>query len=161
MGGQNGIFWLVLLAFGGPVGCGTNKAISGVLMPPDKQPMMMGNDGREWRLISKEADPILRGAMGASVQVTGTRLGRNLWVKDWKITDGGDGSAPFVGVLRRFGSQWLVDDQNSGVTISLVEESLGSLAEHEGEMVMFSGYVVGAHRINVVRWSLITGHSVD
>ena len=79
-----------------------------------------------------------------------------LWVQGWRITDGGDGSAPFVGTLRRFGSQWLIDDLNSGVTVALVEDSLGGLQNHEGALVMVSGYVVGAHRINVVRWQLLT-----
>lgn len=161
MGCKNVGLWLWLCLPAGTLACRANMPVSGVLMPAEQHPMMMGQDGREWRLIAGDADSILRGAMGASVQLTGARLGRTLWVQDWKITDGGDGSAPFVGELRRFGSQWLVDDQNSGTTISLAEESLGSLSEHEGEWVMISGYVVGAHRINVVRWSLIDGDPGD
>ena len=116
----------------------------------------MGHDGRVWKLSAGEHAEVLENAPGVSVQVSGARLGRRLWVDGWTITDGGDGSAPFVGRLRRFGSQWLIDDLNSGSTVVLLEKSLGDLREHEGSMVMVSGFVVGAHRINVVRWTILS-----
>jgi hypothetical protein len=40
--------------------------------------------------------------------------------------------------------------------VVLLEKSLGDLREHEGSMVMVSGFVVGAHRINVVRWTILS-----
>ena len=144
---------LLLLA----LGCSLHATPSGVLMESDGGTQMMGQDGRPWRLQAGDHREVLEGAVGATVQLEGVRLGRRLWVRDWRITDAGDGSAPFVGQLRRFGSQWLVDDMNSGSTVVLVEESLGELVQHEGSLVMISGYVVGAHRVNVVRWTLL-GH---
>jgi len=137
------------------LGCSLHGTTSGVLMESGSGARLMGQHGKVWRLSTGEHGPVLDHAAGVSVQIGGPRLGRRLWVRDWVITDGGDGSAPFVGSLRRFGSQWLIDDLNSGSTVVLVEASLGDLQLHEGSLVMVSGYVVGAHRINVVRWTLL------
>ena len=136
-------------------GCSLHAAPSGVLARMDGKTHLMSDNGRELRIVAGEHSPILDHAVGVSVQLTGVRAGRRIWVDTWKITDGGDGSAPFVGELTQFGSQWVIEDLNSGSTVVLVEESLGDLKAHEGQLVMVSGYVVGAHRINVVRWTLL------
>ena len=144
-------------------GCSLHAQSSGVLIGSKSGARMMGDDGRVWRLHPGESAPIFESATGVTVRVEGPRLGHRLWIRSWTITDGGDGSAPFVGTLRRFGSQWLVDDLNSGSTVTLVPESLGDLVEAEGRLVMISGYVVGAHRVNVVRWTLLglDGNNVE
>lgn len=135
--------------------CSLQHQQSGVLMEAATGAKMMGQDGREWRLVPGEHAPVLQRASGVSIQVAGPRLGHRLWVRDWTITDGGDGAAPYVGTLTRFGGQWVMEDLNSGSTIVFVEASLGDLRVHEGRLVMISGYVVGAHRVNAVRWTLL------
>ena len=124
-------------------------------MESDHGARMMGDDGREWRLVSGTHAAVLENAHGVTVQLEGARLGRTLWVNHWTITDGGDGSSPYVGTLRRLGQQWMLDDLNSGSTIIFVDQSLGALTDYEGHIVMVSGFVTGAHRINAVRWTVL------
>lgn len=117
--------------------------------------ILVGAEGREVAVRPTPAAAPLWHLEGARVEVTGKGGNRVISPQSLKVIDAGDGSAPYFGVLRRYGSNWLVDDQNSGSTIQLVEESLGDLARHEGKLVLIMGYVSGAQRVNVVMWKLL------
>jgi hypothetical protein len=87
--------------------------------------------------------------------VEGPRRLRTVAVRQWVVTDAGDGSAPFIGTLTREGMRWFVDDMQTGVRVYLDEASLGDLRQHVGRTVLVAGYVSGPHKVNVVRWRLL------
>lgn len=114
-------------------------------------------EGGTLRLVYDPATAPLHQLAGCVLEVEGPRLGRRVRVADWSVLDAGEGSAPFVGVLRRDGLRWMVDDRNSGSTVTLVPESMGRLTEQAGQIVLVVGFVVGPHAVSVVRWAPLTG----
>ncbi len=128
---------------------------TGLVQRTGDEVLLVGAEGRRVRVQQSEAGAPLRYLEGTRVEVVGRGTARRIRPSSLKVLDGGDGSAPFFGVLRRYGSNWLVDDKNSGATIQLVEESLGELVNHEGRLVLLIGYVSGAQRVNVVMWKVL------
>ena len=135
--------------------CAGPTVRTGLVQRTGDQTLLVEAEGRRIRVHPTEAGAPLRYLEGTRVEVTGRGAGRVLRPTRLRVLDGGDGSAPFFGVLRRYGSNWLVDDQNSGSTIQLVEDSLGELAAHEGRLVLIIGYVSGSQRVNVVMWKVL------
>ena len=128
---------------------------TGLVQRNGEEIVLVEAEGQRIRVQPTEAGAPLRHLEGTRVEVTGRGSGRRLRPSSLKVLDAGDGSAPFFGVLRRYGSNWLLDDQNSGSTIQLVEESLGELTGQEGRLVLIIGYVSGAQRVNVVMWKVL------
>jgi len=143
--------WLLLFA------CAAHMQRVGLVEVDGARVLLVEPDGRELRLLPGEHTETFSHFDGLGVRVSGRRLGGRVLVSDWTITDGGDGSAPFVGVLRRYGSHWMIDDRATGSQLILVEETVGELARHEGQLVMVAGFVVGAHRVRVVAWRPLEG----
>lgn len=141
--------WLLLAA------CTLHAQRAGLVQIEDEQTVLVAPDGSTLRVVETAAGAPLRYLEGARVSVEGRLSGRRLAPSHFTVIDAGDGSAPFVGPLRRYGSNWLLDDRNSGTTIQLDEASLGGLTEHEGRLVLVMGYVVGAQRVNVVMWKVL------
>ena len=133
----------------------------GLVQLQGERVVLVEPDGREVRVDASGAGAPLAYLEGARVEVTARGMGRTIRPQGFRVTDAGDGSAPFVGRLRRYGSNWLLDDQNSGMTIVLVEDSLGTLQQHEGRLVLVIGYVVGAQRVNVVLYKVLEPTSTD
>ena len=117
---------------------------------------LVDQKGRRWHLVvTGEAAPVSR-LDGCVVEVSGARLGRRVFVAEWRVLDAGDGSAPYIGVLRRYGSHWALDDRASGSTLLLAEPTFADLLTHEGQLVMVVGFVDGAHRVRVVAWRALS-----
>jgi hypothetical protein len=112
-------------------------------------------EGRHITLRSAEEMGLLRALEGCTVEVTGPRAGGSLLVQDWSVVEAGDGSAPYVGVLRNHGSNLVIDDRNSGMPLVLDEASAALMSRHAGRMVMISGYVVGAQLLHVVNFRVL------
>jgi len=138
--------WFLLLA------CAAQIQRVGLVEVDGSRVVLVEPDGRELRLMAGEDATTFSHFDGLGVRVTGQRIGRRVVVRDWTITDAGDGSAPYVGHLKRYGSHWMIDDQATGSQLILVEETVGELARHEGQLVMVAGFVVGAHQVRVVAW---------
>ncbi len=138
--------WLLLLA------CAAQIQRVGLVEVDGSRVVLVEPDGRELRLLAGDDATTFSHFDGLGVRVSGQRIGRRVVVRDWTITDGGDGSAPYVGRLRRYGSHWMIDDRATGSQLILVEETVGELARHEGQLVMVAGFVVGAHQVRVVAW---------
>lgn len=138
--------WLLLLA------CAAQVQRLGLVDVHEEQVLLVESDGRTSRLLPGESVEAFRYMDGLGVRVEGRRVGRRLFVRDWAITDAGDGSAPFVGRLRRYGSHWMLDDRGSGSSFILEEETIGALVACDGHLVMVAGVVVGAHRVRVMSW---------
>lgn len=141
------------------VACSLHAPQTGLVQTGSGDLLMVGEHGERFRVVAHEEAAALQHLEGCTVEVSGPRLGRRIWVDDWKVLDAGDGSMPFVGVLRRDGMQWTLRDRNSGSTVRLDPASLAGLEAHEGDPVMIIGYVLGAHRVNVVRWKALVDES--
>jgi hypothetical protein len=128
------------------------KGKRGIVEVEGREVRLVESSGRSSSLRSAAEQDVLRHLDDLGLEVEGRRFGRRIVVADWTVTDGGDGAAPYIGVLERWGSRWKVDDRGSGSTITLVPESLGLLSAQEGHLVLISGYVAGPMEVNVVRW---------
>jgi hypothetical protein len=106
--------------------------------------------GQRYKLLLGDEGQPLRYLQGCVVDVEGPRIGRRLLVSDWDVIIAGDGSAPFVGRLRRQGSNLIVHDRNSGSILIVESDPALGLAEWIDLPVMIVGYIVGPHRIQVV-----------
>ena len=137
------------------LGCSLHGARTGLIQTPGDSVELVGETGERFTVVARGASAPLQHLEGCTVEVIGARLLRRIWADDWKVLDAGDGSMPFVGVLRRDGMQWTLRDRNSGSTILLDPDSLGGLEAHNGDPVLLVGYVLGAHRVNVVRWKAL------
>ncbi len=131
---------------------------------------LVERDGR--RLLLARADaPALRLSLtegarpvdhldGCTVELEGTRIGRRLVVRDWRVLDAGDGSAPYVGRLERRGLRWFLEDRDSGMDVLLAgpaAEAGSGLTAHAGELVMVVGFVEGPQQVRVVAWRPLEG----
>jgi hypothetical protein len=139
--------WFLLL-----LGCALHATRTGRVDAPGAPLVLQLREGGEQRLVPREQDALLLWLEGVELEVSGPRLGRRLWVRDWSagLTDGG--STPYLGRLHRYGSNWLIEDRVSGGTYQVEPATLGALAAHDGRDVMIEGFVVGAHLLRVVRW---------
>jgi len=116
---------------------------------------LVESSGQSYRLSTGDDAVLFADLGGCSVMVEGPRRGRTVLVKDWVVTDAGDGSAPYVGKLVREGMRWYVTDRQTGATFFLEEGSLGDLGQHAGRTVLVTGYVTGPNTVNVVRWRVL------
>lgn len=112
-------------------------------------------DGRSFALRSTDERGILRSLEGCTVEVSGPRLARSMVVQSWSVVDAGDGSAPYVGMLRQHGSNLVIDDRNSGMPLVLDDPSAARFGTYAGMVVMISGYVVGAQLLHVVNFRVL------
>ena len=139
------------------VGCAIHAQREGLVSVDGSRVTLMDVDGRLLTLSATGEAAAVRYLDGCIVEVTGTRFGERMAVRGWEVRDAGDGSAPFVGVLEHFGSNWVVKDRTTGQPILLEEASVGALAGAAGRLVLVRGYVVGVQTIRVVDWRLLSG----
>ncbi len=128
--------------------CALHTTQTGLVQVHDDRVELCDSAGGVWSLTGDPVLPLLDGCM---VAVEGARVARRLVVSDWRVTDAGDGSEPYVGHLRRYGSHWMIRDRNSGAELRL-HAPPEALAAHADELVLLVGYVVGSHELSVVWW---------
>lgn len=112
-------------------------------------------DGHSFALRSTEELELLRSLGGCTVEVAGPVMARSMLVQRWAVLDAGDGSVPYVGLLRQHGSNMVVDDRGSGMPLVLSDTSAARLRGYVGKVVMISGYVVGAQLLHVVNFRVL------
>ena len=122
---------------------------------PLEQVTLCTPEGREFTLRSAEEMDILRALDGCTLDVSGPVVAGSMVVRDWRVLDAGDGSAPYLGLLRQHGSNLVIDDRNSGMPLVLDEPSAARLGQHTGGVVMISGYVIGAQLLHVVTFRIL------
>jgi len=137
------------------VGCPGQVQVKGVLADQEGTVVLLDSGGESWRLVLSDDSKALSALAGCGVEVEGVRSGKRLVVADWHVYAAPDGSAPFVGLLRQYGSNLVVDDRNSGTQIVLEYDSAQDLAPHAGSTVMVMGYIVGPHVVRVVAWRVL------
>lgn len=114
---------------------------------------LITNDGKHICLIKAEA-PIIK-LDGCRVELKGPKIGRLVYVKDWRVTDAGDGSEPFVGILWKPALKMIIEDRNSGTPIYISPQSVEVLKPYIGHLVMLSGYIVGVQELLVVQYTIL------
>lgn len=137
------------------LGCALSAHRSGMVQLEGERVTLVEPTGRSFRVAPSGQGALMRALEGYIVSVEGPRLGRRVWVRDWAVLDAGDGVPPFMGRLRRFGGNWLLDDRTSGQTIVLEPESVGDLASADGKVVVVRGLVVGAQTVRVLGWRVV------
>jgi hypothetical protein len=140
------LFWIV-------VGCALNRPEIGLVIANDDLPKLATVDGKVYNLHLGPDGEYIKKLGGCQVRIEGLVLHREFWVKNWKVTDGGDGSAPFIGFIEKKGMHYYLKDFNSGSLIML--ENIEELSEHESRAVLVVGIVSGAHKVKVMSWRLL------
>lgn len=131
-------------------GCALSASRTGLVRPEGDRVLLETYEGRRVVLaLDAEAEPV-RYLEGCVVVVEGPRLGRRVWVEDWYVQDAGDGSSGFVGLLRRHGSNLVIEDRNTGTTLRIDDLSAARLRGMEGHTVLLMGHVVGGGIVEVV-----------
>jgi len=109
--------------------------------------------GRQTRLVL-EGDALALGQLGGCTVAVGGRSGPaiGLRVETWEVKDAGFGTQPFVGTLRRVGTQLFLDDRTTLTRLRLDLAGVGGLTEMSGSLVLIEGVIVGGHVLKVVTW---------
>ena len=139
------------------LGCALSTRRAGLLEVDDQHLRLHESSGQTLVLHPGADDPELHRLGGCSIEVEGARFIRRMTVRRWRVTDAGDGSQPFIGQLKRPGSQYLLEDWNTGTTLVLDGASVGALSEHVGETVLIVGFVSGTQQVSVVSWRSLSG----
>ena len=135
------------------LGCALNYQQVGLVKVEGDQIVLSTLAGKNYLLHLGADENYVQQLNGCQMKVKGFRLHRHYWVQNWKVTDAGDGSAPFLGILERRGVQYYIKDFNSGSMVLL--EKVGKLSEHVGKPVLVVGVVIGAHQVKVMSWRLL------
>ena len=137
------------------IGCATSKERTGLVLGDDRKILLIDDEGARVRLQLTGEARALENLLGCRVTVSGTRSGGQLRVSKWVVKDSGYGSEPHVGRLERLGGAWRMNDRNSGALIEFLAESLGPLSNHEGDLVLVDGIVIGPHLVQVVSYRIL------
>ncbi len=151
----------VLLALGLGTACGPKHLVSGVIdADPDagndrKRAVLVESSGARHPLALSGDALWLADLGGCSVQIEGRDAVRRLVVDRWLVTDAGDGSQPYIGILERSGLQYQLRDRHSGAAIILAADSVGALQHEVDRPVLVAGYFAGPNRLHVVSWRVL------
>lgn len=124
--------------------------VRGVIQPVGTAVAVVDLQGGKHRLALGDIGQPLRYLDGCVVEVEGPQLGRRVLVRDWSVITAEDGSAPYVGRLKRQGSNLIMEDRNSGSIVILEADPVLGLSAWIDQPVMVVGYISGPHRITVV-----------
>ncbi|MCK6524437.1 hypothetical protein L6R49_23780 [Myxococcota bacterium] len=129
------------------------------------QGVLLADDDGQLRLVEPEGDSTrvhltptsaaLTELESCTVAVTGPKVGRGVWAREWEVLTAADGSAPFVGRVELRGSNTLLHDRQTGSTLVLSPESAAPLAAFNGDVVMIIGFVEGPNVIRVMGWRVL------
>ena len=138
------------------LGCALQSEVAGVVRVQDGSGVHLDAMSGESVRLSLSGDAAwLSDLNGASVWVAGPRLGQRIWVGDWRVVTGADGSAPYLGLLRRHGANLVLADRNSGAEYVFDPSSYSQLESSAGKIVLVNGFVVGPHMLHVVDWRVM------
>ena len=133
------------------VGC--LQSVNGVLVDEEEKTRLYRAEGPPLNLVLDDHSALLEHLHDCTVELDGLKLGRRYRVDDWRVLAAGDGSAPFIGVIRRDGDRLLLQDHNSGATYVLTgQDELGAF---EGRPLMVIGFVTGPQVIQVMGWRVL------
>ena len=153
------IFWLFSM-----LSCSLHYNAKGLIFQPnvpedgDNIQLYLGtSEGKEFRIYMGDDTLYFTNLLGCGSEVSGFRLGRSIWVDSWTITDAGDGSAPFLGILRLENGRYILHDINSDTDIELLDQGWDPEVFWElvNKPILVTGFVVGGHQIQVLSIRLL------
>lgn len=143
----------MLLAFA--LACAFHVDRSGLVSAEEGTVWLGGyQGGRVSLLLDSESAPI-RHLVGCVIEVTGLGTPAGIVVSDWHVTDAGDGSSGFVGLLKAYGARLLLDDRNTKSTLVIDDAAVPQLRAAAGHPVLVVGTVVGPGQVRVMAWRLL------
>lgn len=156
-----GILW------GWALACSTHYSAKGLVFQPtstleDKSvPLSLGtSEGDVFRLHLGDDAVYFQHLLGCGAEMTGSRLGRHLWVDSWTITDAGDGSAPFLGVLKEKYGALVLHDINTDTEMELVLSHTDvNLWSYVHQPILVTGIVIGHHQVQVMSVKVLSTES--
>ena len=145
---------LILALFS--LACAPRARVQGVLLSDDQGRLeLVEPEGKSTRVHLTPTSAALTALEECTVAVTGPKLGRGVWARDWEVLTAADGSAPFVGRLELRGSNILLHDRQTGSMLMLSPESAAPLAPFNGDIIMVIGFVEGPNLIRVMGWRVL------
>lgn len=114
------------------------------------QALVLHADTRDYRLVTEGDAQMLQAMDDCTVHIDGVRRGRSVRVQDFEVIAAQDGSAPFVGTLRRAGERTELILRGSGMRLIMVGPGAELLAPHIGQPVMILGFASGPHELTVM-----------
>lgn len=132
--------------------CALSAHRTGLIAAGEDEVVLTEAAGRAVRIRARGSAAPLAHLDGCVVEVRGPRLGARLYPRRWTVLDAGDGWPPFVGILRRYGGNWVIDDRMTGRVVVLSPLSVPQISEAEGHLVLISGVVDGPEQVRVMRW---------
>lgn len=135
------------------IACSTHYNVKGLLFQ-EKDKLYMGSfQGKTYRLHAGEDSAYLQYLEGCGATISGSRLGKHIWLSNWHITDAGDGSEPFIGTIVRQGLKLILRDINTKQELEILGADV--LYQEEGKAVLITGIVVGTHQIQLIEYRVL------
>ena len=118
------------------------------------------SEGDVFRLRLGEDGVYFPQLLGCGAEVTGSRFAKTIWVDSWTITDAGDGSAPFLGILKEKYGRLILHDINTDTEMELVLTHTDiNLWTHIHQPILVTGIVIGAHQVQVMSVKVLSDDS--
>ena len=137
-------------------GCRLHFQMKGLIFQPTESvdDIWIGSsEGKKFRLHLGDDGQYFPYLTGCAADIQATRVGRHLWVEEWTITDAGDGSAPFLGMVYRDGLDVMLNDINTGHALQLKGD--WDFVELIDKPVLVTGIIVGPHLLQVVNLKIL------
>lgn len=144
---------IILMAL---LGCTLSAHKTGLITVEDATVSLMEQSGQRCVLRVDAHGQELQYLDGCMVEVMGPRLGRQVFVRQWKVTDAGDGSQPFLGELHRMGMRWVLNDWSTQTTVILAGDRLAGIEQFAGQPILVVGFVAGPQEVTVVSWRVLS-----
>ena len=145
------------------IACSLHYNARGLIFQPESLSSSQSNtvyvgtsEGEVFRLYLGEDEVYFPMLLGCGAEVTGRRFGNKIWVDSWTITDAGDGSAPFIGILQDKYGRLVLHDINTDSEMELVLTHTDvNLWSYVHQPILVTGIVIGAHQVQVMSVKLL------
>jgi hypothetical protein len=129
--------------------------VSGVLRSEADAVYLDTISGQDYSLQLGADASMFSGLSGNSVALVGPRIGRRIWVRNWRVVTGADGSIPYMGRVERHGANLILLDRNSGRRFTFDASSLEKLDDAVGSQIILQGFAVETHVLHVIDWKIL------
>ena len=156
--------WGVIFVLLYSLGCSLHYNAKGLLFQADltsksiDDSLSVGtSEGDVFRLHLGEDSVYFSHLLGCGAEMTGVRFAKHLWVESWTITDAGDGSAPYLGILLEKYGRLMIHDINTDTDVELILSHTDvNLWAYVHQPVLVTGIVVGPHVVQVMSVKILS-----
>lgn len=149
------------------IACSLHYNAKGLIFQPEPIPdlhtsnIYIGtSEGDVFRLRLGEDGLYFPKLLGCGAEVTGVRVGKQIWVDSWTVTDAGDGSAPFLGVLKEKYGRLMLHDINTDTEIELILTHIDTnVWDFVHQPLLVTGIVIGPHQVQVMSVKVLVDDS--